>query len=132
MRYVRVKTGAGFPTLAPAGVRILAALDAAASSLGVVLLVTSGSEERGRSLSDPHMTGEAADVRVSHLADGQVRALVADLRSLLGPAFTVLYEVPTAYHGPLADIAYRSAGATAPHLHIQRAKGTSWPDVKQA
>ena len=132
MSYVTLKPGAGFPVLAPAGIRILCELDRVANDLGLVLTVTSGSEARGRAVSDPHMTGEAVDVSVAGLEDREVRLLWHDLSGVLGSAFTVLYEVPQSYHGPLEDIAYRSKGATAPHLHIQRAKGTSWPDVKKA
>lgn len=126
---VTVKAGAGFPALAPAGVRILAVLDMYANVSGQSLTVTSGSELRGREASDPHMTGEAVDVSVSNLTSAQVLFLHDFLLSHLGSLFTVLYEVPRNSYAPavLARIAVQSVNATAPHLHIQRKRGTTWP-----
>lgn len=126
--HLRLKPGAAFPTLAPAGFRLLAALDYCAQRLNLTLTLTSGSEQRGRSPLDPHMTGEAVDVRVNDLTFAQIRALYMMLGETLGPAFTVLLEAPT-HDRPqaLADIIYRNEKATALHLHLQRKKGTTWP-----
>lgn len=130
MGVVRLKEGTtGFPVLRPAGIRILAALDDAAVVLDLDLVITSGSEARGRKPSDPHSTGEAADVRTMGLASHELLRLHRALKYDLGPAFTVLYEVPASHMptGELAAIAYPSQSATAPHLHIQRKAGTRFP-----
>lgn len=126
--HLRLKPGASFPTLAPAGFRIIAALDTCAQRLGLTLTITSGSEHRGRAQTDPHMLGEAVDVRATDLPLLTIRALHNELCTLLGPAFTVLFEAPPHDSPPaLADITYLNTKATAMHFHIQRRKGTTWP-----
>jgi len=133
MAHVQFKPGAAVARLAPAGIRILGAIDAAAHASGVVITITSGSEDRGRAPSDPHMTGEAFDISVAGFTAQQVVAIYRYLRQFLNAAFTVLYEVPalptaTTIEGDLLrGIAYVNPSATAPHIHIQRRKGTTWP-----
>lgn len=126
--HLRLKPGAAFPVLAPAGLRILAALDNAARHLNQTLTITSGSETRGRAVTDPHMTGEAVDVSVTALLPAEIHTLYHRLKTALGPAFTVLLEAPPHLNIPsLNTIVYRNDKATALHLHIQRKKGTTWP-----
>lgn len=128
MNVVRLKAGAGFPTLAPAGIRILAALDHAAQDCQVDLTITSGSEKRGRAATDPHPLGEAVDVSVQGLRADQITNLKVSLETTLGRLFTVLYEVPAPPADPhLRAIAYLNAAATGPHFHIQRKKNTVFP-----
>ena len=111
---------------APAGVRILSALDQAALHLAQDIIVTCA--DGLHPPTDPHTTGEAYDVRVRDLTPGAVLALRGFLLGVLGPLFTVLYEVPTPPHAPeLASIAFVNVGASAAHLHIQRRKGTTYP-----
>jgi hypothetical protein len=128
MSVVRLKDGAGFPVLAPAGVRILAAVDTACRSFGRDLTITSGSEGRGRKVTDPHMTGEALDLSVAGFTPGEIVRLKALLEADLGPLFTVLYETPSKpLDTALAAVAYVNRDATATHIHIQRKKQTVWP-----
>jgi hypothetical protein len=128
MTVVRVKAGAGFPVLASAGVAILAAVHDATPALGRDLTITSGSEGRGRAATDPHMTGEAADISVAGLTPGEIVKLKAALEARLGPLFTVLYETPTRpLDTALARVAYVNVAATGAHLHIQRKKNTVYP-----
>ncbi|WP_460292378.1 hypothetical protein, partial [Bacillus cereus] len=58
---VRLKPGVKLDGLAPAGIRILAAIDAAAQVLKRDLTVTCGTE--GHPPTDPHTCGEALDLR---------------------------------------------------------------------
>lgn len=128
MNVVRLKTGVSFPVLAPAGVRILAAVDAVSRQLATDLTITSGGEARGRKPTDPHSTGEAVDLSVSGLTPGQIVKLKAALEQQLGPAFTVLYETPSApLDTALAAVAYINPDATATHVHVQRKRATVWP-----
>lgn len=131
MNLVVIKPGAGFPTLRPAGVKIIQMLQACAELYQVDLTITSGSEARGRAADDPHMTGEAVDVSVSGIPANTLRNIYDALRHNLGTAFTVLYECPPGYaadpHLVASNMVYFSPGATAPHLHIQRRKGTTYP-----
>jgi hypothetical protein len=137
--HVVFKPGAKVVELASAGVRILGAIDAAAHASGVAITITSGSEDRGRTPSDAHMTGEAFDVSVKDFNPRQTVAIYRFIRHYLGDAFTGLYEVPKrpTASGPsddddidahlLRSIAYVNPSATAPHFHIQRTKATTWP-----
>lgn len=124
--HVRLKAGAGFPVLAPAGIRILSTIDQTAQQFGIVLTVTSGSEPMGRAPTDPHPLGEAVDVSVQGLTTDEIRDLHAEFTMRLGSAFTVLYETPRPSAG-LADLAYVNPKATGEHFHLQRKKGTTWP-----
>lgn len=127
--HVKFKPGAGIETIAPAGIRILAAIDQCARFLEIVVTITSGSEARGRSALDPHMTGEAFDISVHGFSYAVMRAMVRNMKSTLGAAFTVLLEGPPMSVTPpeLKDILYVNPKATALHIHIQRKKATTWP-----
>ena len=124
--HVTVKPGAGFPTLGPAGIRILAALDNFAREHEIQLTVTSGSEPMGRLPTDPHPRGAAVDVAI---APSVLLDLLNALHAELGPLFTVLYEVPnqSAILLGLKGYAYVNPLATGPHIHIQPVRGTTWP-----
>lgn len=112
--------------IAPAGGAILAAAAMAATTIKCDLVITCGSE--GHPPTDPHTLGEAIDIRTSDLSEGQLLALYHALKTTLGPKFTVLYEVKAKPAGVLGSIAYVNTHASAPHLHIQRAKNTRYPE----
>ncbi len=126
---LRLKDDARCSRPAPAGFRLLGALDQVTRRLAIALEITSGDEPRGRAATDPHMTGEAYDVSVRDLSPAQIARVHTLLRTLLDQAqFTVLYECPQIPSDPLLrTIAVVNAHATAPHLHLQRKKGTAWP-----
>lgn len=121
------KPGVETSGLAPAGVRILARLDAVSEVIGRHLTVTSVSDGVRRP-TDPHKRGEAVDVRTSDLSEGQILAAHTWLTKSLGPDFTVLYEVRSKPNGVLGSIAYVSTSATASHFHLQLRRGLGvWP-----
>ena len=123
---LRARPGVRFDVIAPAGFRILWALDGAVQSCRVNLEITCWNEGHGP--TDPHTLGEAADVSVKGLSADQIEMVLMALRSTLGPLFTVLYEVPEVPHDPtLRSIAYINMAATGPHFHLQRKRGTVWP-----
>ena len=110
----------------PCQARLITAIDLCARLLGVELTLTCGRE--GHIVTDPHTRGLALDVSVANLAMDQIDKAYFYLRSVLGDLFTVLYEVPTEPADPrLKAIAFLNAQATAPHFHVQRKKGTSFP-----
>lgn len=128
MNVVRHRPSARFDVIAPAGFRILAALDRAAQICRVDLMVTCGTDSHA--LPDPHPLGEAFDVSVLGLSAQQIADVHAQLTRDLGPLFTVLYEVPHVPSDPtLRSIAYVNMDATGPHFHLQRKKGTVFPPV---
>lgn len=117
--------------LAPAGIRILAAIDHAAGICARDLILTCGNE--AHPADDPHTRGEAFDVSVHGLADREIIALYVTLTSTLGPLFTVLYETPAIQsNSALRQIATINPHATAPHLHLQPKKGTIFPPESPA
>lgn len=122
---VKTKPGVRFATIAPAGFRILAAVQCACERLKRDLTITCGTEDH--SPLDPHTLGEAYDLSVGGLKEDDIRALHNSLSQQLGPAFTVLYEVPAPVAGKLASLAYVNAAASGPHLHVQRRKMTVYP-----
>ena len=122
---VRVKDGVVLHPLTPALIRLLAVTDQAVRVLGRDLTVTCGRE--GHSVTDPHTRGEAIDIRTRDLPEGTIFTLVNWLRTALGPAWTVLYEVKEKPNGVLASMAYVNPDASAAHVHIQPRKNTSWP-----
>lgn len=129
MTYVlRARSSVKFDRIAPAGFRILAAIDALTSMLGIDLTITCGSD--GHPSADPHTTGEAYDVSVAALSiDNVVKAKHA-LEDVLGPLFTVLYEAPEApLDSRLRSITFVNAAASGPHLHIQRKRDTVYPPL---
>jgi len=123
---VRVKPGVRFAVIAPAGFRILSAIVQTTQRLQMDLEITSGTDSHAP--PDPHASGEAVDVSVRHLTYSQIASVVATLRGILGPLFTVLYETPTApTDSAVHAIAYVNPRATSDHLHIQKRKGTIFP-----
>lgn len=119
---VRHRPSARFDVIRPAGFRILAALDLTALACQTDLMITCGTDSHH--LPDPHVTGEAYDVSVHGLSAQQIADVKASLERILGPAFTVLYEVPKEPSDPtLRPIAYVNLDATGPHIHIQLRKG---------
>jgi len=122
---VRHRPAASFDVIAPAGFRLLAALDRTAQQVGVDLMITSGTDSHA---AGAHPTGEAYDVSVLGLSAQQIADVRGTLIAILGPLFTVLYEVPKVPSDPtLRPIAYVNVDATGPHLHVQRKKGTIFP-----
>lgn len=122
---VRVRPGVKFDIIAPAGFRILAAIDSGSKYLGGDLWITSGTDSHA---AGRHLTGEAYDVSIKDLPTTVMLKLKRYLEQNLGERFTVLYEVPTLPDDPvLASIAFVNPDATAPHLHIQPRKNTVYP-----
>ena len=126
MNVLRARPSVKFDHIAPAGFRILAALDEATQYLGEDLMITSGTDSHVA--PDPHALGVAYDISVEGLSVEITMRLVQYLRVTLGTLFTTLYECPTApSDARLASIMYLNPDATGPHLHIQRKKGTVFP-----
>lgn len=81
MGCVRVKNGASFDVIDPAGFRILGTLDRIAREVDYDLTISCGSN--GHKASDPHTKGRAYDVRSKSLTEDQrqyvLRAVLLDL-----------------------------------------------------
>ncbi len=107
---VRVKEGVEFAVIAPGGFVILSAIQEAAGYIYHDLTITSGTDGEHSGPDDPHHRGEAYDVRTNDL-DDPLAALSA-IKRMLGDKFFAFIE---------------DAGTTNEHIHIQVAKGTTYP-----
>lgn len=108
---VRVKPGVEFTTIAPAGFRILAAIQAAVLELGYDLTITSACDGEHSGPDDPHHTGEAYDIRSHDCPDKDV-AFATIMRPLPWQEFWGFLE---------------AIGTPNEHFHIQRKRGTIYP-----
>ena len=107
-----VKPGVEFgESLAPAGARILETLKELARGYSFNITITSARDGQHSGPADPHHSGEAFDLRVKGLNSAQIALLLNDLRAGLGPAFYSFHEAP---------------GTANAHIHVQRAKGTTY------
>jgi hypothetical protein len=125
MSGVTVKTGVQFTRIAPAGFRLLGALERTARRFEMPLVITCACE--AHPAADPHAKGEAYDVRTHGLTPAQ-KALV--LRETLldlsdgeadAPMLAGLGAATRRFYGQIEH-----AGTPAEHLHVQRRKGTTY------
>jgi hypothetical protein len=128
---VRVKPGVLFTTIAPAGFRLLAAIESAARALRVELVITSACDGEHSGPGDPHHLGEAYDVRTRGLPEGVKDALLGYLLTTVNePGAPPAAPVPEQSRS-LATARFfgfiEAAGTPNEHLHIQRRKGRSYP-----
>ena len=109
---VTVKDGVRFDVIAPAGFVILQALKDASKSLGVDIVITSGTDGDHSGMLDPHKSGEAFDVR-SHDYDPKTKQdVIGAVMALLGRNhFFGFIESP---------------GGPSEHYHFQRRIGTRY------
>jgi len=110
---VHTKEGVLFSKIAPAGFRILSAIDQVALALSVDLVITSGTDGTHSGPNDPHHMGEAFDVRSqSFSADLKQQILDGVMRRLGWERFYGFLE---------------SSGTENEHFHFQRKKATTYP-----
>lgn len=115
MGVVKVKEGVLFGVIAPAGFRILSAIDAASRMLNENITITSGTDGEHSGPDDPHHRGEAYDVRTWDL-DAPAKVL----------AF--IQQALTLSMGPDRFFAFIEASGTPnEHIHIQTKKGVPYP-----
>lgn len=113
MNVLRVKPGATFGIIAPAGFAILSALQQATQKCAIDLTISSGDDGPHSGPQDPHKTGEAYDVRSHDLTPQQKTSVLNAVMAVLG------WE---RFYGFL-----ESEGTDKEHFHFQRAKGTVYP-----
>lgn len=126
MNYVlHVKDGVKFAPIAPAGFRILGALERTARRLSLSLTITAGTD--GHPPGDPHTDGEAYDVRTHDLTDDQKRLVLKQTMLDLCDEQNLM-DTPMVTSGGLATMAFfgwiEHPQTDAEHIHIQRRKGT--------
>ena len=113
MGVVHVKDSVQFSKIAPAGFRILSAIDDCAAKLDLDLVITSACDGTHSGEADPHHSGEAYDVRSRDFTPEQKDRILAEIMAKLGwERFYGFLEAPNTDNE---------------HFHYQRKKGTSYP-----
>lgn len=109
---VKIKPGVAFITIAPAGYQILSALKETSKTLGLDLVITSGTDGLHSGPFDPHKLGEAYDVRTHNLTDDQKPVVLDMVMDILGR---------NRFYGSIED-----SGKPNEHYHFQRRIGTRY------
>ena len=114
MGCVYCKEGVLFSRIAPGGFAILSAITQTAANLQLDLIITSACDGEHSGPMDPHPLGQAYDVRSHNLTQDQKDKALASIMQILGWTY---------FYGFIED-----PGGDNEHLHIQVAKGKSYPD----
>lgn len=105
-----IKKGVDFgPELAPAGARILEILKTIVAGYSHNIVITSARDGIHSGPNDPHLKGEAFDLRTNTLQSAQKLRLIGDLQIRLGARFFVFLEAPNTLNE---------------HIHCQRKRHT--------
>lgn len=126
MTGVLFKPGCDTRVLGKAGVRILGVLDALARQFGHDITVTCANE--GHTLPDPHVTGDAFDVRTHDLTEDRKQAVLHEL--LIALADHPVTDAPRPVSIGLATSRFyaqlENPGLVTEHIHVQRRNGTTY------
>lgn len=115
MGVVRLKDGVQFSVIAPAGFRILSAIDQTAAALGRDLVITSACDGiHSGTPEEPHHSGEAFDIRTHDFPNEQLK------QGVLGGIMRRLD--PERFFGFI-----EAADTENEHIHVQRKRGTMYP-----
>jgi hypothetical protein len=127
---VHTAPGVEFTTIAPAGFRLLSAIEQAARALGLDLTITSACDGPHSGLVDPHHRGEAYDIRTHDIPPSKVAAVLDAIINACrdedeGPALPV-----SSVTRSLATVRFfgfiEDAGAPNEHLHVQLRRGAAY------
>jgi hypothetical protein len=110
---VTTKEGVLFQKIAPAGFRILSAIDQVAETLSTDLVITSGTDGTHSGPDDPHHRGEAYDVRSRGFSPDLKQQILDGIMRRLG--FDRFYGF------------LEAEGTDNEHFHFQVRKGTAYP-----
>ena len=127
---ITAKSGVTFDRIAPAGFRLLGAIERACRVVGVPLVITSACDGRHSGPSDPHHTGEAYDIRTHGLTETQKDAVLA---AILGWCRDDDEPPAAPVDGTPRSLATRqffgfveAPGEGNEHIHVQRRKGRTY------
>jgi hypothetical protein len=128
---VSVKAGVQFTAIAPAGFRLLGAIERAARALRVELTITSACDGAHSGPDDPHHRGEAYDVRSKTLTLGQKEVVLFEiLRGCSDEGMGLPERVPGIAHSQSTARFFgflEAAGTDNEHIHVQLRKGRNYP-----
>lgn len=127
MGVLLIKPGVSFTGLAPAGLRLLGALDRVVRAQAFDLILTCGTDSHPP--NDPHSRGCAFDVRTHNLTEEQkqyvLRAVLADLMEpdAVDPILPVSIGLATRYW----YVQLENPGEITEHMHMQLRRGVNFP-----
>ena len=128
---VHIKPGVLFTTIAPAGFRLLAAIEHAARWLHVDLTITSACDGAHSGPHDPHHRGEAYDVRCHDLPEDLKDTVVAMIMAGCSEGGEVppfpLASTPRSCATVLFFGFVESPGTPNEHIHVQLRNGRAYP-----
>jgi hypothetical protein len=128
---VRTKPGVLFTTIAPAGFRLLGAIERAARAVRCELTITSACDGAHSGPDDPHHRGEAYDVRSHDLPAGaKLLVLTEIMRACSADGAGPPQPVP-GVASSCATLSFfgfiEAAGTDNEHIHVQLRRGRSYP-----
>ena len=128
---VHVKPGVLFTTIAPAGFRLLGAIERAARAVNAPLTITSACDGAHSGPDDPHHRGEAFDVRSQDLPEAVKHTVLAEIMRAcnddgVGPAQPVA-GIPASLATSRFFGFLEAVGTDNEHIHVQLRKGRSYP-----
>lgn len=128
---VRVKPGVLFTSIAPAGFRLLGAIESTARALRVELTITSACDGVHSGPDDPHHCGEAYDVRTHGFTDPVKDTIVfAIIRACAEPGAGLPEPIPGIARSRATSRFFgfvENPGAPDEHIHVQLRRGRSYP-----
>lgn len=126
MTGVLFKAGCDTRVLGKSGVRILGVLDSLARQFGHDITVTCANE--GHKLPDPHVSGDAFDIRTHDWTPDHKEAVLHELMIML--ADHPVTDAPTPVSIGLATSRFYAQlehhGLVTEHIHVQRRNGTTY------
>lgn len=128
MNVLKVKPGVEFTLIAPAGFRLLGALEATARGIGLDLTITSACDGEHSGPTDPHHKGEAYDVRSKGLPLLTIEMLIHHaILALCDEGEVPVAASRTSYTTNHFFGFLEQAGTANEHLHFQRRRNTVYP-----
>jgi hypothetical protein len=129
--FVLVKAGVTFTTIAPAGFRLLAAIERAARELQLPLMITSACDGEHSGPHDPHHRGEAYDLRTRDLTEGQKDlVLMAIITACSEPGAPPPFLLPGVKRSLATALFFGFVEAPRTpneHIHVQLRQGRTYP-----
>lgn len=128
---VTVKPGVLFTTIAPAGFRLLGAIELAARRAGVNLVITSACDGEHSGPDDPHHRGEAYDIRSHDLPEPIKHTVLAEIMRACNDDGAAPAQTAAGIAGGLVTSMFygflEAVGTDNEHIHVQVRKGRPYP-----
>lgn len=124
---ILTKGGVLFERIAPAGFRILGALERVAREYRLDLVITSGTDGAHSGPNDPHKRGVAYDVRTHNLPPEQVLHVLQRVMVELCDSDETLQQVSGGLASAKFFGQFEHPGKPSAHLHFQLRHGRDYP-----